>query len=81
MKILKFYLPSCTPCKFVDQFLQDKDIEYQSINIEENDDLREKYDIMSVPVTVLLDSNGEETERVHGFNPAQLESLIAQLNS
>lgn len=80
MKILKFYLPSCTPCKFVDQFLQDKGIEYQSINIEENDDLREKYGIMSVPVLVLADEEGNEISRSTGYNPPQIEALIAQLD-
>ncbi|MCM3109865.1 thioredoxin family protein [Lederbergia lenta] len=81
MKILKFYLPTCTPCKFVDSFLQEQQVEYESINVEENKKLSDKYEIMSVPVTILIGDDGDEIYRSNGFKPAELSHISTQFRS
>lgn len=80
MKILKLYQPSCTPCQFVENFLQDHDVEYESVNVQENPEVAGQFGIMSTPVTILLDGNNNEIQRSTGFNPSELEEMINKLN-
>ena len=79
MKILKLEKHNCRPCGMVENFLQDQNVEYDKINIEENPETSMQYGVMSVPVTLLLDDNGLEVDRVIGFNPPEIEKLIEKL--
>lgn len=79
LKIIKLEQPNCSPCKYVSNFLDDKEVEYQAIDVTENPDIGAKYQIMSVPVTILLDEEGNEVQRSKGYNPSELELIISQL--
>lgn len=79
MKLIKLFQPNCTPCEYVENYLQNKDVVYESINLQENPDVAGKYGIMSAPVTILLDDNGDEVGRSIGFKPAEIDKLISQL--
>jgi thioredoxin 1 len=64
----------------VSNYLNDKDVSYENIDVEKNPDLAVKFDIgMSVPVTILLDDNGEEVMRSRGFKANELEDIINSL--
>jgi len=79
MKLLVLSKHNCSGCGFVKGLLDGQEIQYDSVNIQENVDVAIQYEIMSVPVTILLDENEKEVSRVAGFNPPELEKLIAQL--
>lgn len=79
MKLLKLYQDDCPSCVRVDNLLNNLDVEYESVNVQENLDAAVKYGIMSTPVTILLDNEGNEVQRSAGFNPAELEELISKL--
>lgn len=78
-KIIKFEQPSCVPCKMVANFLNENNVDYKTYNVLEDFEETERFFIMSTPVTILLDNNGNEVQRVVGYNPSQLEELISQL--
>lgn len=78
-RLIKFEQERCVPCKMVGNYLDDKGIKYDPIDIAEEFVLTDKFGIMSTPVTILLDDNDEEVQRVVGFNPAQLDELISKL--
>lgn len=78
MKILKIEKTNCTPCKFVGSFLDAKGVDYDVLNIA-NETVIDKYNIMSVPVTILLDENNNEIKRSVGFNPSELEEIVTQV--
>ena len=81
MKILKFYADWCNPCKQQTKILDEMSLEVTSINIENDDsgELVEKYNIMSVPVIVFLDDEGEEIKRFVGLTTRNaLESFIKE---
>ncbi len=80
MKIIKFYQNNCAPCTMVQQYLSSKRISAEKINPFEQPEMAIKYNISSVPVTILLDAEGNEVKRVVGFKPPELDELIAQLN-
>ena len=68
MKIIKFYLDTCGPCKVLDSNLKKANIDYESINAnsDENYTLVEKYKILAVP-TLIKEDNGVEIDRHVGI--------------
>jgi thioredoxin 1 len=78
-KLLKFEKENCPACTMVENFLTDKNVEVEKVNPFEQPKLAAKFMISSVPVTILLDDEGNEIQRSRGFNPAELEQLISQL--
>ena len=78
MKILKLEKQGCAPCKMVQGYLEANagDVEVEVVDAFENPDVAAKYEISSVPVTILLDSTGDEVSRSIGFNPDELDELI-----
>ena len=72
MKLLKFYADWCGPCKALTPVLKDllpnyPQIELEEVNIEQNKELLTKYNIRSVPVMVLVDSEGNPKNELKGF--------------
>lgn len=79
MRLLVLSKHNCSGCSLVKSFLDGQDVQYESVNIQEVVEVAVKHGIMSVPVTLLLDENNNEVSRIAGFNPPELEKLIAQL--
>jgi glutaredoxin len=79
MKLLKFWKQGCVPCQFVTNILNELEVEYQDINALENEDLREQFNIQSVPVLILLDDKDTEVGRVNGYDPIGIEQITAQM--
>lgn len=77
-KIIKFSKDGCVPCQLISNILNDQGIEYEEINALENEEMREKYEIQSVPVTILLDGD-KVIDRVNGFNPVAIDSLLSKM--
>ena len=68
-RLLKFYSPSCMPCKLLTNLLKEEQIEHESVDITEdiNRQLVLKYNIRTVPVLIKVDGIGNEKERLVGF--------------
>jgi len=79
MKLLKLKQPNCRNCGFVAAFLEDNGVNFTSVDVSKNPDVAVKYNIMSTPVTILLDDNDNEVKRSAGFDRDELETLISQL--
>lgn len=69
MKLLKFFSPTCGPCKVLDKNLQEAGIQYENIDItdENNEELITKYNITSVPTLLGIDDNGNSVLRNRGI--------------
>lgn len=68
MKILKFFSPTCGPCKILEKNLQKTDLEYESIDVtqEGNDQYIVKYNIKSLPFMVKIDDDGNVIKSFKG---------------
>ncbi|TVY09839.1 glutaredoxin family protein [Paenibacillus cremeus] len=75
MKLLKFQQPNCAPCTQVSEYLDNKNIKYEKINVWDDPEQASNYGIMSVPVVILLSSDGVEIRRSVGFKPQELNEF------
>lgn len=82
MKILKFYASWCAPCKALSKTIEDlgldkaDDIEYQSVNIEEDYDLADKYHITTIPTLIFVKDDEEVIRLIGNIKRSKLEEAL-----
>lgn len=76
MKLIKLEQPSCTPCQLVSNYLKEKGIKFEAIDVTERPEVAAEYGVMGVPVTILLDKEGNEVTRSTGFKPDELDNIV-----
>ena len=69
MKILKFYSPCCGQCKVVAKEFKKNpiNIPIEDINIVDNPEIAEKYNVISLPTILLINDKDEVVETWHGI--------------
>lgn len=85
-KVIKLSAIWCSPCKAYAKTFEEvsrneefKDISFEEIDIEENDNIAEKYKVRSVPTTVILDENENVLNIINGnISRTALETAIKQ---
>lgn len=80
--VVDFYATWCGPCKMLAKSLEELSSEgfkIVKVDIDAQEALKDKFDIMSVPTMVFL-KDGEEVKRETGFRPAQaIKEIIESL--
>jgi len=84
--LVDFYSATCVPCKKLSADLEDLQQELKDqynldvikCNIEDNYDLVEKYDIMSVPTLILFSNNEPLCSSVGYQGKEQLKNFIVE---
>lgn len=82
MEILDFYADWCGPCQMMKPTMEEfekthPEIKVTAINIDEQEELAEKYGVSSIPCIVVL-KDGEEVNRAVGVQSLKkLEKLVA----
>ena len=74
--IIKFWGPGCINCKMMEPTMKQlegeyPDIKFQSVNIAEQEELAEKYEIQSLPTLVFL-KNDKVVAKMVGLKPKSL---------
>lgn len=68
VKILKFGAAWCGPCRFVDaELVKITKVPVERIDVDEDPETADKYDIANVPVVIFLNEDGEEVKRHVGL--------------
>nr|DAN11121.1 MAG TPA: thioredoxin [Herelleviridae sp.] len=79
--LLDFWAPWCSPCKMLAPVIKEvskdnEDFDILKINIDEEEELAEKFDVMSIPTLILI-KDGEVVETLNGFQPKEvIENLV-----
>lgn len=81
MKFYKFYADWCGPCRILTTMLNKAQIEYEPINVDNNEELVEKYNIKTIPVFMAVKDDGTEIDRFVGVKSADaIKQWIDSLN-
>ena len=81
MKFYKFYADWCGPCRILTTMLNKVQIEYEPINVDNNEELVEKYNIKTIPVFMAVKDDGTEIDRFVGVKSADtIKQWIDSLN-
>lgn len=81
--LVDFNADWCGPCKMLAPILEDiasknENVKIVSINIDDEDELSEKYNVSSIPCLVLF-KDGEEVNRSVGLKPQEeIENFIGE---
>lgn len=79
--LVDFYADWCGPCRMLRPTLEAlseerADVKFAAINIDENPDLADEFDISSIPCVILF-KNGAEVDRSIGLVPKEaLEDFL-----
>ena len=81
MKFYKFYADWCGPCRILTTMLNKAQIEYEPINVDNNEELVNKYNIKTIPVFMAIKDDGTEIDRFVGVKSADaIKQWIDSLN-
>ena len=81
MKFYKFYADWCGPCRILTTMLNKAQIEYEPINVDNNEELVNKYDIKTIPVFMAVKDDGTEIDRFVGVKSTDaIKQWIDSLN-
>lgn len=78
MELLVLTQNNCRYCENVKNFLNEEQVEYKTVNMSEQPEYQEKYDVMGAPTVLLLDDE-EVIIKTTGFNPEVLQTMIEQI--
>ncbi len=79
--LLDFYADWCGPCRMVSPIVDEiaeerKDIKVGKINVDEQPQLASQFQVMSIPMLVII-KDGEIVNQVVGYKPKeQIEALL-----
>lgn len=71
VKLLDFWATWCGPCKFMEPIIEEVEkelkgkVKIEKINVDEQQDISFKYQVMSIP-TYVVEKDGKEVERIIG---------------
>lgn len=81
-KVIKFWAPWCGPCRMYaptfDKVAEkyNGQVESINVNVDEDQDLARKYNVRSIPHTVLVKQDGTEIAKTGMLSETQLEELF-----
>lgn len=77
MKILKFYTPTCMPCRALGKILDKMEVEVEPINAMEDIAKVDEYNVCTTPTLIFLNEEGKEVTRTTGLiSQSKIEEIL-----
>jgi len=81
MELIDFYADWCGPCQMMKPVVEGfaashPEIKVRSVNIDEEDELAEQYEVSTIPCFVVLKDGKEIRREVGVLSPKKLEKLM-----
>ena len=81
MELLDFYADWCGPCQMLKPVLENfekahPEVKIRKINIDDEEELAEKYEVSGIPCLVLIKDGKEIKREVGVLSPRKLEKMI-----
>ena len=81
MELIDFYADWCGPCQMMKPVVEEfaashPEIKVRSVNIDEEDELAEQYEVSTIPCFVVLKDGKEIRREVGVLSPKKLEKLM-----
>lgn len=82
MKVLDFYADWCGPCQMLKPILEQvekehPEVEFEAINIDEQQEMAEKYGVMSIPTLIVMDGDEIKETLVGLKSKAEIEKALS----
>jgi thioredoxin 1 len=84
-KLWDFWATWCPPCKELKPTIEALEKEYEgrieirSINVDENKELAQKFEVKAIPTLVFLDAKGNELSRIVGLT--QKDTIVGRFKT
>lgn len=86
MRVIKFAASWCSPCRSykptfekVSKMDEFADIQFEELDVDENEELAAKYGVRGVPATIFVNNKGEMVDRLAGLQTEQ--ALVEKIRS
>ncbi|SNZ10033.1 thioredoxin 1 [Terribacillus aidingensis] len=79
MKLLKLEQPDCRGCVEVGNILNNSEVEYEAIDVVENPEVADRYGVMGLPLTLLVDDKGKTLQRAVGVDRPAIVEMIEKI--
>ncbi len=76
-RVIKFEKNDCAPCNQVSEFLDQRGINYETVNPFDKPELAIQYKVRTVPTVIVIEQD-QEKQRIIGFKPEELSAIAAQ---
>jgi thioredoxin-like negative regulator of GroEL len=71
------WCPSCVVLKnFIENNPQEIKYDYQIIDIDQNKDIKRKFNITKIPTSIIVSENGKEISRLIGYNSTTYKNWL-----
>ena len=83
--LVDFYADWCGPCQMMKPVLEEfadanKDLKVLGVNIDENEDLAEEYEVSTIPCMVLFKNGKEISREIAVVSPKKLNKMLEKAN-
>ena len=83
--LVDFYADWCGPCQMMKPVLEEfadanKDLKVLGVNIDDNEDLAEEYEVSTIPCMVLFKKGEEVAREIAVVSPKKLKKMVEKAN-